>query len=79
MHEPKLNLTDGPDPQAELQAGEGFSVLTDIYVAATMKQKLGIDFRAYRIPGAWSAWATPRCVVRHGFETPGCACSGGQG
>jgi len=25
-----------------------------------MKQKLGMEFRAYRIPGAWSAWATPR-------------------
>jgi uncharacterized protein YodC (DUF2158 family) len=23
--------------------------------------------------------AKGRCVVRHGFETPGCACSGGQG
>ena len=21
----------------------------------------------------------PKTVVRHGFETPGCACSGGQG
>jgi len=49
---PELEYDDAVARATELLADEGFGVLTEIDVKATLKKKIDVDFRRYVILGA---------------------------
>jgi uncharacterized protein (DUF302 family) len=49
---PELEYDDAVAKTTELLADEGFGVLTEIDVKATLKKKIDVDFRRYVILGA---------------------------
>ena len=51
-HLPGVNIDAARERVTTLLATEGFGVLTHVDVAATLKKKIGADFRPYHILGA---------------------------
>ena len=49
---PDMDYEDVVARVTELLAGEGFGVLTEINIKATLKKKIDVDFRRYVILGA---------------------------
>jgi uncharacterized protein (DUF302 family) len=47
-----ISMEEAQKKVTEALKGEGFGILTEIDVQATMKAKLGVDFRRYKILGA---------------------------
>lgn len=68
-----ISFEDGITRATDALKAEGFGILTEIDVKATMKKKLDRDFRDYRILGACSpemAWQALQSESRIGTMLP---------
>jgi len=64
---PDLEYDDAVAKATELLADEGFGVLTEIDVKATLKKKIDVDFRRYVILGACNPQLAHQAMIGEPF------------
>lgn len=58
-----MNMEDAQARVAEVLKEQGFGILTEINVQATLQQKIGVDFHPYKILGACNPTLAHRALT----------------